>query len=165
METSRRLLACLLACLVDAFLRATNLSRSVLLSARSRNEALFRVHACRLADLRPCVSRSCDVRRLLKAQLLVYRWTKEDHEIFDLVSALEASEGKGTTFYSFLGVAPQAQLKDINRQYRKRSLDLQYVPIRAFLFATAHLILLHKPGQEPKRQGHSRTLRSSGNNH
>lgn len=55
------------------------------------------------------------------------RWTKEDHEIFDLVSALEGSEGKGTTFYSFLGVPPQAQLKDINRQYRKRSLELQYV--------------------------------------
>ncbi|KAJ9092488.1 hypothetical protein QFC19_008701 [Naganishia cerealis] len=54
----------------------------------------------------------------------VLAWTKEDHEIFDLVSALEASEGKGTTFYSFLGVGPQAQLKEINKQYRKRSLEL-----------------------------------------
>ncbi|KAI5455130.1 hypothetical protein NCC49_002401 [Naganishia albida] len=61
---------------------------------------------------------------LLAFVACVAAWTKEDHEIFDLVSALEGSEGKGTTFYSFLGVPPQAQLKDINRQYRKRSLEL-----------------------------------------
>ncbi|KAJ9097688.1 hypothetical protein QFC21_004725 [Naganishia friedmannii] len=61
---------------------------------------------------------------LLAVLTCVLAWTKEDHEIFDLVSALESSEGKGTTFYSFLGVGPQAQLKEINKQYRKRSLEL-----------------------------------------
>ncbi|KAJ9123971.1 hypothetical protein QFC22_000762 [Naganishia vaughanmartiniae] len=61
---------------------------------------------------------------LLALLTCVLAWTKEDHEIFDLVSALESSEGKGTTFYSFLGVGPSAQLKEINKQYRKRSLEL-----------------------------------------
>lgn len=52
---------------------------------------------------------------------LAYR----DHEIFDLVSALETAEGKGTSFYSFLNVTPTASLEQINKAYRKRSLALQ----------------------------------------
>lgn len=55
---------------------------------------------------------------------LVSAWTKEDHEIFDLVSALEASEGKGTTFYSWLDVSPTATLAQINKAYRKKSMQL-----------------------------------------
>ncbi|KLO08266.1 DnaJ-domain-containing protein [Schizopora paradoxa] len=51
-------------------------------------------------------------------------WTKEDHEIFDLVSALEAAEGKGTTFYSWLDVSPTASASDIGRAYRKKSVQL-----------------------------------------
>ncbi|GAA6043049.1 hypothetical protein JCM8097_005132 [Rhodosporidiobolus ruineniae] len=51
-------------------------------------------------------------------------WTNEDHEIFDLVSALEAAEGKGTTFYSFLNTTKSASEKDLARAYRKRSLEL-----------------------------------------
>jgi len=51
-------------------------------------------------------------------------WTKEDHEIFDIVSALEASEGKGTTFYSWLNVPPTATLTEINKAYRKKSIQL-----------------------------------------
>ncbi|KAI5124917.1 hypothetical protein M0805_007345 [Coniferiporia weirii] len=46
---------------------------------------------------------------------------QEDHEIFDLVSALEASEGKGTTFYSWLDVAPTASSQEIARAYRKKT--------------------------------------------
>jgi DnaJ family protein C protein 1 len=48
-----------------------------------------------------------------------------DHEIFDLVSALETAEGKGTSFYSFLNVTPSATLDQINKAYRKRSMVLQ----------------------------------------
>jgi DnaJ family protein C protein 1 len=48
-----------------------------------------------------------------------------DHEIFDLVGALETAEGKGTSFYSFLNVTPTANLDQINKAYRKRSLALQ----------------------------------------
>jgi len=52
---------------------------------------------------------------------LALAWTKEDHEIFDLVSALEAAEGKGTTFYSWLEVSPTASLTEILKAYRKKS--------------------------------------------
>ncbi|KAG9016634.1 hypothetical protein FRB90_002749 [Tulasnella sp. 427] len=51
-------------------------------------------------------------------------WTKEDYEIFDLVSAIEATEGKGTTFYSWLEVSPKATVPDINKAYRKKSMQL-----------------------------------------
>ncbi|KAF8551449.1 DnaJ-domain-containing protein [Imleria badia] len=55
---------------------------------------------------------------------VVFAWTKEDHEIFDIVSALEASEGPGTTFYSWLDVPPTASLAEINKAYRKKSMQL-----------------------------------------
>ncbi|KAG8865233.1 hypothetical protein FRB96_000123 [Tulasnella sp. 330] len=51
-------------------------------------------------------------------------WSKEDYEIFDLVGAIEAAEGPGTTFYSWLEVSPKATSNDINRAYRKKSLTL-----------------------------------------
>jgi len=51
-------------------------------------------------------------------------WEKEDHEIFDLVSELQVSEGKGTTFYSFIGVPSTATLAQINKAYRKKSMEL-----------------------------------------
>ncbi|KZO94800.1 DnaJ-domain-containing protein [Calocera viscosa TUFC12733] len=54
----------------------------------------------------------------------VLAWTKEDYEIFDIVSGLEAAEGKGTTFYSWLDVAPTASSADIGRAYRRKSLEL-----------------------------------------
>ncbi|KAI9001034.1 DnaJ-domain-containing protein [Trametes punicea] len=54
----------------------------------------------------------------------VVAWTKEDYEIFDLVSAIEASEGKGTTFYSWLEVSPTASTAEISKAYRKKSLQL-----------------------------------------
>ncbi|KAG1866533.1 DnaJ-domain-containing protein [Suillus subalutaceus] len=56
--------------------------------------------------------------------IVVSAWTKEDHEIFDLVTALEASEGKGTTFYSWLDVPSTATLVQINKAYRKKSIQL-----------------------------------------
>lgn len=48
-------------------------------------------------------------------------------EIFDIVSALEGAEGKGTTFYSFLNTTKSADDKTIAKAYRKRSLELQSV--------------------------------------
>ncbi|KAF6762257.1 DnaJ domain-containing protein [Ephemerocybe angulata] len=48
----------------------------------------------------------------------------EDHEIFDLVSELEAAEGKGTTFYSWLDVPSTASTADIAKAYRKKSMVL-----------------------------------------
>ncbi|KAG2156139.1 DnaJ-domain-containing protein [Suillus clintonianus] len=55
---------------------------------------------------------------------VVSAWTKEDHEIFDLVTALEAAEGRGTTFYSWLDVPSTATLVQINKAYRKKSMQL-----------------------------------------
>ncbi|KZT12474.1 DnaJ-domain-containing protein [Laetiporus sulphureus 93-53] len=54
----------------------------------------------------------------------VAAWTKDDYEIFDLVSAVEASEGKGTTFYSWLGVPSTASTGEIAKAYRKKSIQL-----------------------------------------
>ncbi|KAJ7276484.1 DnaJ domain-containing protein [Mycena haematopus] len=54
----------------------------------------------------------------------VLAWEKEDHEIFDLVSAVEASEGKGTTFYSWLDVPFTATTAEIAKAYRKKSMVL-----------------------------------------
>ncbi|BGP13376.1 hypothetical protein JCM10213_005781 [Rhodosporidiobolus nylandii] len=51
-------------------------------------------------------------------------WTNEDHEIFDIVSALEKAEGKGTTFYTFMNTTKSATEKDLAKAYRKRSLEL-----------------------------------------
>ncbi|TFK43440.1 DnaJ domain-containing protein [Crucibulum laeve] len=51
-------------------------------------------------------------------------WEKEDHEIFDLVSDVEASEGKGTTFYSWLDVPSTATTSEIAKAYRKLSMQL-----------------------------------------
>ncbi|KAJ7713756.1 DnaJ domain-containing protein [Mycena maculata] len=51
-------------------------------------------------------------------------WDKEDHEIFDLVSAIQASEGKDTTFYSWLDVPSTATTAEIAKAYRKKSMLL-----------------------------------------
>lgn len=53
----------------------------------------------------------------------VFAWDPEDHEIFDLVSALETAEGKGTTFYTLLGVSKSASLEEIKKASRKLSLS------------------------------------------
>ncbi|KAG7096863.1 hypothetical protein E1B28_004271 [Marasmius oreades] len=55
---------------------------------------------------------------------VVLAWEKEDHEIFDLVSAVEGSEGKGTTFYSWLDVPSTASTTEIAKAYRKLSMQL-----------------------------------------
>ncbi|KAG6866443.1 hypothetical protein C0991_003961 [Blastosporella zonata] len=54
----------------------------------------------------------------------VLAWEKEDHEIFDIVSELEAAEGKGTTFYSWLKVPSTASTPEISKAYRKMSMQL-----------------------------------------
>ncbi|CCM01606.1 uncharacterized protein FIBRA_03666 [Fibroporia radiculosa] len=54
----------------------------------------------------------------------VAAWTKEDHEIFDLVSAVQAAEGKDTTFYSWLGVSSTASTSEIAKAYRKKSIQM-----------------------------------------
>lgn len=45
-------------------------------------------------------------------------------QIFELQSALEASEGKGTTFYSILNLTTEATAQEIKAAYRRRSVEL-----------------------------------------
>jgi hypothetical protein len=54
----------------------------------------------------------------------VSAWEKEDHEIFDLVSEIEAVEGKGTSFYSWLDVPSTATTAEISKAYRRKSMLL-----------------------------------------
>ncbi|WVF65618.1 hypothetical protein IAT40_000348 [Kwoniella sp. CBS 6097] len=61
---------------------------------------------------------------LLGLAATVLAWSNEDYEIFDIVSALEAAEGKGTDFYNHIGVEPSATSGEINKAYRKKSLEL-----------------------------------------
>ncbi|ORY24784.1 hypothetical protein BCR39DRAFT_545926 [Naematelia encephala] len=61
---------------------------------------------------------------LLGCLVVALAWTKDDYEIFDLVSELEAAEGKGVNFYSHVGVDPSATLSEINKAYRKKSMEL-----------------------------------------
>lgn len=51
-------------------------------------------------------------------------WDKDDHEIFELQSALEKSEGKGANFYSILDIPRSASQAQIRSAYRKKSLEL-----------------------------------------
>jgi hypothetical protein len=77
--------------------------------------------------------------------LTLFTVLQEDYEIFDLVSAVEESEGldrlstvmsllifhtagTGTTFYSWLDVPHTATTNEISKAYRKLSMQLQYVP-------------------------------------
>lgn len=96
-----------------------------------------------------------------KGSLTPSPWRRS--EIFDIVSALETAEGKGTTFYSFLNTTKSADEKAIAKAYRKRSLELQRVPLSlslslrrpiARLISTVHT----QPGQEPGRQKDSGPL-------
>ncbi|EFP93992.2 hypothetical protein PGT21_029300 [Puccinia graminis f. sp. tritici] len=66
----------------------------------------------------------CFLGLALLASSCVRAWDAEDHEIFDLVSALEAAEGKGMTFYKFLNVPKSATLNEINKAARKLSLSI-----------------------------------------
>ncbi|KAF8469080.1 hypothetical protein BDZ91DRAFT_847877 [Kalaharituber pfeilii] len=62
---------------------------------------------------------------VVAASTLVTAWSNEDHEIFRLREEVELYEGKGTTFYDFIGVkSSSASLDEINKAYRKTSLKL-----------------------------------------
>ncbi|CAE6422498.1 unnamed protein product [Rhizoctonia solani] len=61
---------------------------------------------------------------LFAALTAVLAWTKEDYEIFDLVSELEQHEGPGTTFYSLLGISPSASAAELSKAYKKLSVKL-----------------------------------------
>ncbi|KAL1761087.1 DnaJ domain-containing protein, partial [Schizophyllum commune] len=58
------------------------------------------------------------------ATVVLASFAQEDHEIFDIVSDLEQAEGRGTTFYSWLGVPSTATTPEIAKAYRKLSMKL-----------------------------------------
>ncbi|KAJ8330992.1 hypothetical protein QVD99_001202 [Batrachochytrium dendrobatidis] len=63
----------------------------------------------------------CRILPFLACLSWVYAWETEDHEIFDLQDALVGIEPKGD-FYSILEIPRSAELAEINRAYRKKSL-------------------------------------------
>jgi DnaJ-class molecular chaperone len=84
---------------------------------------------------------------LFAALTAVLAWTKEDYEIFDLVSELEQHEGElkrqnlgswcsfaalgaGTTFYSLLGISPSASAAELSKAYKKLSVKLHPDKVR-----------------------------------
>lgn len=73
---------------------------------------------------------------LLCLVTLVAAWSKEDHEIFRLKDEVQASEGSNVTFYSFLGIKPNAGQEDITRAYRKLSRTLHPDKARSNWFAS-----------------------------
>ncbi|OBZ70395.1 putative J domain-containing protein C2E1P5.03 [Grifola frondosa] len=86
---------------------------------------------------------------------------REDHEIFDLVSAIEAAEGKGTTFYSWLDVPASASTAQIAKAYRKKSIQLQCVDITILNVASALLTFLANSPDKNKgvKNAHERFAR------
>ncbi|KAG8525490.1 uncharacterized protein KY384_009134 [Bacidia gigantensis] len=55
---------------------------------------------------------------------LVVSFSPQDHEIFRLHDELTTAEGKGITFYDFIGVKPSASQDEISKSYRKKSRTL-----------------------------------------
>ncbi|KAJ7094680.1 DnaJ domain-containing protein [Mycena belliarum] len=86
----------------------------------------------------------------------VLAWETEDHEIFDLVSAIQASEGKDTTFYSWLDVPHTATTAEIAKAYRRKSMVLhpdknpgdKTIPERFARLGVVSTILRNKESRE-----------------
>jgi len=82
--------------------------------------------------------------------LLVRCWTKEDHEIFRLRDEVEASEGRGVTFYEFIGVQPSATWDDINKAFRKKSRSIHPDKVRQNYVASKSTRPPKQPGEKRK---------------
>ena len=100
------------------------------------------------------------MRSLIRAALLLFSllalvsaWTKEDHEIFRLKDEVQAHEGSNTTFYSFLGIQPNANQDDINKAYKKLSRSLHPDKARSNWLAT-----YNKPKPTKKKEGAKPTV-------
>ncbi|KAL5596992.1 hypothetical protein BROUX41_006336 [Berkeleyomyces rouxiae] len=62
-------------------------------------------------------------------------WSKEDREIFRVRAEIQAAEGADVTFYSYLGVEPNANVEEIKKGYRKTTRMLHPDKVRQRLFA------------------------------
>ncbi|KAM3414955.1 hypothetical protein BST61_g10093 [Cercospora zeina] len=82
---------------------------------------------------------------------LAAAWSKEDHEIFRLHDEVQKSEGHNATFYTFLGIKPNAGQDDINKAYRKLSRTLHPDKARSSWIANYNkpTPVKTKPGAKP----------------
>lgn len=77
-----------------------------------------------------------------------------DHEIFRLRDEVEAFEGKGVTFYDFIGISPSASQEELNTAYRKKSRQLHPDRARQSFEATyAKATPKSKPGAKKGKPG------------
>lgn len=100
----------------------------------------------------PSLTRSV-VLLLLCLVALVAAWTKEDHEIFRLRDELIAAEGQNVTFYTFVGLKPNANQDDIGKAYRKLSRTLHPDKARGNWIAN-----YNKPKQPQLKEGAKPTV-------
>jgi hypothetical protein len=80
---------------------------------------------------------------------LALAWSKEDHEIFRLRDEVADNEGHNVTFYSWLGIKPSANQKDIDTAYRKLSRSLHPDKAQSNFIANYNLPTPAKPGAKP----------------
>lgn len=79
---------------------------------------------------------------------------------YTLTPDLRVSVGKGTTFYSWLGVPSTASTSEIAKAYRRLSVQLQYV---RFLLTEVlhHYVRPLAPTKIPESRKHMKDLRHS----
>ncbi|KAF2016053.1 hypothetical protein BU24DRAFT_492216 [Aaosphaeria arxii CBS 175.79] len=79
----------------------------------------------------------------------VAAWSKEDHEIFRLRDEVVAHEGPNVTFYDLLGVKPSASQDQLNKAYRKKSIQLHPDKARQNFISGYALKNKKKKGSKP----------------
>ncbi|KAL1891219.1 hypothetical protein Cpir12675_005065 [Ceratocystis pirilliformis] len=62
-------------------------------------------------------------------------WSKEDREIFRVRAEIQSAEGAHVTFYSYMGIEPNATPDEIKKGYRKMTRMLHPDKVRQRLFA------------------------------
>ncbi|KAF2710481.1 hypothetical protein K504DRAFT_431081 [Pleomassaria siparia CBS 279.74] len=75
-------------------------------------------------------------------------WNKEDHEIFRLRDEVALNDGANVTFYDLLGVKPGASQDELNKGFRKKSVQLHPDKARQ-RFVAAYALENKKKNKKP----------------
>ncbi|CAO3571799.1 unnamed protein product [Mortierella alpina] len=107
-------------CFSSSFLPRSSLHPSLALDLPASRPSPIHLHSCTHPKMRWNLVLLMALALLALVQQ-VAAWEEGDFEIFDLVDALEKSEGSDANFYSWLGVSPKALKTEIDQAYRKKS--------------------------------------------